>query len=99
MSNFIDLQMKVGEKTHTVKMEKGCSFSKRNKVYTAEKDGKISVFDKDSGKKETVNSVKMTNYQFATFKAMANNTNEGTGKLTFSKADMNSAMNKFKKGG
>ena len=63
-------------------------------------DGDYASFiEQETGKKEITNSVKMTNYQFATFKAMANNTNEGTGKLTFSKADMDSAMNKFSKGG
>ena len=99
MADYVDLKMNVGGKTQSVKIEKGCSFSKKNKVYTAENNGKISVFNKETGKKEITNSVKMTNYQFAAFKAMANNTNEGTGKLTFSKADMDSAMNKFSKGG
>lgn len=99
MADYVDLKMNVGGKTQSVKIEKGCSFSKKNKVYTAENNGKISVLNKETGKKEITNSVKMTNYQFATFKAMANNTNEGTGKLTFSKADIDSAMNKFSKGG
>ena len=73
-------------------------FFKKNNVYTAESNGKISVFNKDTGKKEIANSVEMTKYQFATFKAMVNNIDEGMDKLTFSKADMDSAMSKFSKG-
>lgn len=99
MADYVNFKMDIGGKTELMKIEKGCSFSKKNNVYTAESNGKISVFNKDTGKKEITDSVKMTKYQFATFKAMANNIDEGMDKLTFSKADMDSAMNKFNKGG
>ena len=52
MADYVDLKMNVGGKTQSVKIEKGCSFSKKNKVYTAENNGKISVFNKETGKKE-----------------------------------------------
>ena len=40
----------------------------------------------------------MTNYQFSTFRAMANNTNEGVGKWALSIADIQKSMEMFRQG-
>ncbi len=99
MSNtdFVNVKVEISGKIRTIKMEKGCSFDAGNKRYSINANGEISIFNKTTYRTTTSERISMTNYQFATFKAVANNTDEGLGnKWTLSIADIKSAMNKFK---
>ena len=101
MSNtdFVNVKIEIFGKVQTIKMEKGCSFDAGSKRYSVNDNGKVSIFNKSTNKTTTADKISMTNYQFATFKAVANNTDEGLGnKWTLSIADIKEAMNKFKHG-
>ncbi len=101
MSNtdFVNVKVEIYGKVQTIKMEKGCSFDAGSKRYSVNDNGKVSIFNKSTNKTTTADKISMTNHQFATFKAVANNTDEGLGnKWTLSIADIKEAMNKFKHG-
>ena len=97
-STFVDVKVSISGKTQNFKMEKGCSFTNNGGVYTVGDDGKLSVFDKSSGKTKTTDTIQMNNHQMQTFMAVANNKDEKTGKPTLSIDDIKIAMNQFKTG-
>lgn len=75
MSDLFEVKVNINGKPTTVKIEKGISFSNKGGTYTVGENGSIMM----NGQK--VDSIKMTNYQFGVFKAVAdmdnaNHTNE-----------------------
>ncbi|MBQ7125646.1 hypothetical protein IJO12_01010 [bacterium] len=99
-NSYVNVKINVhGSGVQTIKMQKGCVFENNGGKYVVDNDGKLKVFDKTSGAWKAANAIEMKNYQFQTFKAVANNTNEGGSGIVYSKADVKSAMNKFAQGG
>ncbi len=104
-TGYVDVKIRVGNKTHTgkYKMEVGCSFENNGAIYRMNNDGLLSVFDK---KKQDwiagIKEIEMTNYQLDVFEAVANNNQEKiNGKksqnIILSKADIDSALAKYRK--
>ena len=81
---FVTVNVQLGRKIQTVKMEKGTSFENKGGVFIADKSG---------------GTIKMNNYQMQIFKAVANNYKEGSGdEIVLSKKDIEIAMQKYEKG-
>lgn len=97
-NDYVNVKVQVGKATKNVKIEKGCVFENNGGKYVVDKDGKLNVFDKNSGEWKSASAVKMTNYQLKAFEAVANNVSEGSG-IILSKKDILAAQEKFKKGG
>lgn len=98
-SNYVDVTININNKTQTIKMEKDCSFNIGNKRFSVNENGKVSIFNSATNKTTTTDNIQMTNHQFAIFKAVANNIDEGTGnKWTLSMADIKDAIKKFRNG-
>ena len=82
--NFIKVNVQVGNKVKTVKMEQGTSFQNKGGIFTAQKDGQ---------------TIKMTNYQMQVFEAVANNyLEEGQNGIVLSKNDIDEAVKMYSKG-
>ena len=82
--NFIKVNVQVGNKIKTVKMEQGTSFQNKNGIFTAQKDGQ---------------TIKMTNYQMQVFEAVANNyLEDGQNGIVLSKKDIDEAVKMYSKG-
>lgn len=96
--DYVNVKVQVGKATKNIKIEKGCVFENNGGKYTIDNDGKLNVFDKNSGEWKSASAIKMTNYQMKAFEAVANNVNEGSG-VILSKKDILAAQEKFKKGG
>lgn len=97
-NDYVNVKVLIGKATKNIKIEKGCVFENKGGKYAVDNDGKLNVFDKNSGEWKSADAIKMTNYQMKAFEAVANNVNEGSG-ITLSKKDILSAQEKFKKGG
>ncbi|MGN0031437.1 MAG: hypothetical protein ACI37Q_05740 [Candidatus Gastranaerophilaceae bacterium] len=97
VNNYVNVAINIGGKTQTVKIEKGCLFENNGGQYVVDEKGVLNIFDKKTGQWKKTGAINMTQYQFNTFKAVANNTKEGDG-ITLSKNDILSAQDKFKKG-
>ena len=84
-NDYLTVKVQIGDKTRNVKMERGTSFENKSGIFNAEKDGQI---------------LKMTNYQFHIFKAVANNFKEDNSKdIILSKNDIDIAIKQYSKGG
>lgn len=97
-NNYADIKINIDGIIRNVKIEKGCSFENNGGTYKVDKNGKLSIFDKNTNTGKSVSSIKMTNYQFGIFKNMADNVNEGFGSLTLSVKDIQTAQNLHAKG-
>ena len=99
MGNFFDVNIKLQGSNKKVKIQEGCRFENKNFAYTMRDDGKLSIFDKNTKKTTIGTDIKMTNYQFQIFSAVADNNNEQKGKVVLSEADIKTSMAQYKKGG
>lgn len=86
LEDYITVQLKIGTRLKTIKMEKGTSFKNNSGIFTAS---------------ENDNTLKVTNYQFQFIKAVANNyTEDGEDDaIILSKKDIDIAIKKYKAGG
>lgn len=83
-NKFVIVKIESGHKTLTVKMERGISFDNKGDVFIAETDGQ---------------TIKMHNYQFDAFCAVANNLNEkNSDEIILSKKDIDIAIQKYYQG-
>lgn len=98
IADFVNVKVNVKGEQKSIKIEKGCTVETGTKRYSVGENGKVSIFNKNTGKTTTSNTIDMTNYQFSTFRAMANNTNEGVGKWALSIADIQKSMEMFRQG-
>ena len=98
--SFVNVKINVhGSGVQTIKMQKGAVFENNGGKYVVDENGKLNVFDKNSGTWKAANAIEMKKYQFQAFKAVADNTKEGGQGIAYSKADIKSAMNKYTQGG
>lgn len=91
--DFLNVNLHIGGKTQQVKFEKGVSFENNGGRYKVD-NNKLLLFDKSTNNWNEVFEIKMTNYQFSAFKAMANNNNEGENVLSVK--DIQIAQQKYK---
>lgn len=83
-SNFVLVNVKIGNKIQKIKMEKGTSFTNKSGIFTAKTNGQ---------------SLEMTNYQIQVFQAVANNyKEEGEDGIVLSKKDIDLAIQKYEQG-
>jgi len=92
--DFVNVNLRIGNKTQEVKFEKGVSFENNGGKYKVDNNNKLLLFDKISKKWNEVSDIKMTKYQFSVFKALANNNNEGDNVLSIK--DIQIAQQKYK---
>lgn len=94
MSEFVNVNVKIGGKTTVLKMEKGTSFENNGGIYAINDDGTL-LFSKDNTKTwKEVSNINMTAYQKSVFDAFANNDNQDG----LSKKDILYASQMAKKG-
>ena len=84
INDFVTVNLKVGRKMQTIKMERGTCFENQNGIFVADEDGK---------------SLKINNYQMDVFIALANNYQEKKSKeIILSKKDIEISMQQYNKG-
>ena len=82
LEDYITVQLKIGTRLKTIKMEKGTSFKNNSGIFTAAENDKI---------------LKVTNYQLQLIKAVANNYSEDGNEdaIILSKKDIDIAIKKL----
>ena len=98
MGQYFDVTLKnVGRnKNSTIKMEAGVTYENKNFRYTMKQDGKLSIFDKNTKKTTTSSEIKVTDYQYRTLFAVANNNDDNKdGSTVLSADDIQSAIDQY----
>ena len=93
MADFIDVNVKIGGKTQTIKMEKGVTFENKGGIYAIDDNGQLKKFDKINNVWTDASKIVMTNYQWKAFQNVANN--DGSAK-TYTKADIEKAQEMYR---
>ncbi len=91
-TSFINVNVKIGGQTKTLKMEKGTSFENNGGIYAVRDDGALLFSDDKAKSWKKVPEIKMTAYQNTVFNAIANN----DGQAGLSKKDILLASNMAK---
>ena len=85
----------VNGKTKEIKMEQGISFEDNSSIYKVDEDLNLKRYNKTSNVWETASSIVMENYQWKAFQNVANNDDDAT---TYTKADVEKAMELYGNG-
>lgn len=111
-SNYVDLRINVNGQIHNVKVQKGVSFGQKafyeKSIWTCLENGVVATeeipykeddrsYDSIVSLSDTKKEIKMSETEFALFRNIANNVNEG-GILTLSDKDITEAQNKYEMG-
>ncbi len=85
--DFVTVKVQIGKTVKNIKMEKGVAFENKGGRYVVDDDGNLQMLDKKTNTWKPANAIKMTNYQYGAFQAVANNEKEGKD-VIYSKADI-----------
>lgn len=98
MSDYVNVNLIASGRQYGAKIEQGCSFENNGSIYRADESGKLKVYEKVKGEWRTADGVRMTNYQFRTFKAVAGGVREEGDAIVLGKIDLQKAIKIYKKG-
>ena len=94
-ASFKTVEVLVNGKTEEIKMEQGTSFENKSSIYKVDEDLNLKRYDKTTNVWETASSIEMRNYQWKAFQNVANNDGDVT---TYTKADVEKAMELYRNG-
>ena len=96
MTDFTNVNIKVGNNTQQLKMEKGVVFENNGGKYTIDANGQLMKFDKKSNVWVQAKQIEMTKYQWKAFQNLSDNDGQVG---TYSKRDIQLAQAKYRKSG
>lgn len=95
MADLVNVNVKIGEKTQNIQIEKGVTFENKGGIYTVDENGQLKKFDKKANVWTDASKIEMTNYQWKAFQNVSNN--DGDAK-SYTKADIEKAQEMYRKG-
>ena len=96
MADFVNVNVKVGNNTQQLRMEKGVVFENKGGKYTIDANGQLMKFDKNSNVWVNASQIDMTRYQWEAFQNVSDNDGQVG---TYSKRDIQLAQAKYREGG
>ena len=96
MADFTNVNIKVGNNTQQIRMEKGVVFENNGGKYTIDANGQLMKFDKKSNVWVQAKQIEMTKYQWSAFQNLSDNDGQVG---TYSKRDIQLAQAKYRKSG